>query len=108
MAFETLKKIGELQKNKSTRLSVSVSRMTDGERIVDFVGVQELVYNEDKDRYEYSKKGYTVNVNLWSEFMELMYGVSRYLGISTEPEQEQETIREPKSSGPSKPKFMER
>lgn len=101
MGYNTLKTIGEIEKSKDKKLSVAISRYTEGDKVVDFVSVQELEFNKDTDRYEYSKKGYTLNVERWAGFMKLMQGVDECLNA---PESLQEQTTE--HSEPKKPGFM--
>lgn len=102
MNFEVLKKIGEVEKNKYAKLIVSITRRNnDDGSTIDFVQVQEAVFNEEKNRHEYSKKGYTINIERWDGFYKLMNTVDEYLHApipigpqTTEP------------SEPKKPGFM--
>ena len=100
MGYKTLKTIGEVEKSKSKKLAVSISRFTGEDRTVDFVSVQELEYNKDKERFEYSKGGWTINVERWAGFMKLMRAVDDYLnGVVGSGEQEQEPELETKRPG---------
>ena len=103
MSYKVLKSIGEIEKNKSKKLAVSISRFTGEDRTIDFVSVQELEFNKDKERFEYSKNGWTINVERWAGFMKLMEAVNDYLGGAVEPEQREE--QEPET-GAKRPGFM--
>ena len=100
--YKTIKTIGEIEKNKYSKLLVSISRMSAEDRVIHFVAVQDLVQNKERDRYEYTKKGYTINVEKWDGFMKLMNAVTEYIN---KPQEEQEEPVE--SQEVSKPNFME-